>query len=169
MKAIASFFITGIVMVLLICGVTSCIANSKKTEQRNEKKELQEQVKELNSECISLRNENANLRNEMALKDIQISSYERGDIANTQLVTLYSTMFALDPNGKFYSAGEEQLWYTNPYCTDVDSIKGEDVILLSSTIIEWVLPNGNTVYTCRTNQNVIVYTTTKPYLSEITN
>lgn len=125
------------------------------------------------SSYSDLQEENKRLKDELASKDSTIASLQESnktiqqiypvDINQAQL--FYSLMFSPDPEGKKYE-DKTPTWYSNPYCMEQDKVKSH-IVLVCKTIINWKLPNGTSIYTCRTVDNVLVYSIEKPTLTEV--
>lgn len=124
-----------------------------------------------------LREENTDLRDELAKRDAEIADLKKNgtttvavpvqiyplDMSQSEL--LVSLMFNPDPDGKKYE-DKKTVWYSNPYCYEQVKLTSS-IQLICDTVIKWELPNGCTVYTCRTTNNALVHSMKKPYLTEV--
>lgn len=124
-----------------------------------------------------LQEENTDLRDELAKRDAEIAALKKTGTSTvavpvqvypldiTQSELLLSLMFNPDPDGKKYE-DKKAIWYSNPYCYEQVKLTGS-IQLICDTVVEWELPNGCTVYTCRTTNNAFVHSMKKPHLTEI--
>ncbi len=140
--------------------------NSYKSSQTSH----EETVKELQEE-------NTDLRDELAKRDAEIAALKKTGTSTvavpvqiypldiTQSELLLSLMFNPDPDGKKYE-DKKAIWYSNPYCYEQVKLTGS-IQLICDTVVEWELPNGCTVYTCRTTNNALVHSMKKPNVTEI--